>query len=157
MNRAPGTRTNLTEHFTLEEFTFSETAARAGLPNRPGADEQFTLLELAQRMEQVRALLGHPIMVTSAFRSVEVNLLVTNGRGGGHHPLGGAVDFKCPGFGAPLAVAEAIAGSTVKFGQLIVEYGRWVHFSILPVPKSINQIITIDALGTRPGLLEARS
>ena len=46
--------TQLTEHFTLEEFTDSQTAARKGIPNVPPAIEHRNLVRTAEVMEQVR-------------------------------------------------------------------------------------------------------
>ena len=46
--------TKLTEHFTLEELTASETAARNGWDNTPNEIETANLGRLALMLEQVR-------------------------------------------------------------------------------------------------------
>ena len=57
----------LTPHFSLRELTFSATAARQGLANLPDPSEIDYIRHTAQRMEQVRRLLGDvPITVLSA-------------------------------------------------------------------------------------------
>lgn len=123
---------NLSEHFTLEEFTASSTAARAGISNAPDATIRARLRITAERLEAVRTLLGHPVIVTSAYRSPALNAIVPGSSNTSAHTLGWAVDFKCPGFGTPLQVCRAIAASGIKFDQVIHEYGQWTHVSFDP-------------------------
>jgi hypothetical protein len=47
-----------------------------------------------------------------------------------------------------------LAKSGLTYDQLIHEHGTWVHISF--DPRSRGQKLTIDALGTRAGLLPAR-
>jgi hypothetical protein len=54
---------NLTENFTLEELTVSDSAVRLGLSNEPTPEVVENLLKLAVFLEQVRTLLGKPIHV----------------------------------------------------------------------------------------------
>ena len=49
---------NLSEHFTLEELTASETAARNGWDNSPNLNELSTLKRLAEFLEQVKTVVG---------------------------------------------------------------------------------------------------
>lgn len=117
----------LTEHFTLEELTFSETAGRLRWDNTPGPIELKRLREItAPGMEAVRALLGHPVLISSGYRSARLNAEI-HGSSSSYHPLGLAVDFRCPQFGTPLQVCEAIAASNIQYDQLIHEFGLWVH------------------------------
>lgn len=143
----------LTDHFTLEELTASQMAVRQRIDNTPPADAVINLTKLAAMLEEVRALLGHPLIISSGYRSPALNAAVGS-NSSSHHLLGGAADFTCPQYGNPLKVAGAIAASGIPFGQLIHEFGAWVHISILPVPNHVNRIITIDGNGTRAGLLE---
>lgn len=48
----------LSDHFTLEELTFSQTAGRKNIDNKPSLEKVAHLTRLAYCMEQVRALLG---------------------------------------------------------------------------------------------------
>ena len=118
--------TQLSQHFSLEELTHTDT----GLPNQPDVEAMGNLGITAAHMEGVRDLLGHPIVVHSAYRSPAVNQAV-RGVSTSAHCLGYAVDFVCPGYGSPEEVALFIAGSKLKFDQLILEYG-WVHLSFDP-------------------------
>jgi zinc D-Ala-D-Ala carboxypeptidase len=116
-------------HFTLEEMTFSEAAARLGLDNTPGPSVMANLKLVAVFMERIRTLLGDkPIVVHSGYRSAEANQAV-GGVGTSAHCRGLACDFVCPDFGTPAEVALAIMKSSIEYDQLILEYG-WVHFGL---------------------------
>ena len=120
--------TQLTDHFSLEELTVTDT----GLDNTPNAEEEARLSTLATFMEKVRTILGnHPITVNSAFRSEAVNEAV-GGVPDSAHRLAYACDFTCPGFGPPLDIAERLdqaqKSGAIDFDQLIYEV-TWVHIS----------------------------
>jgi hypothetical protein len=120
---------NLSEHFTLEELSFSEAAARLGLDNDPGPVVVRNLVRVAGVMERIRTLLGNrTIAVHSGYRSAAVNRVV-GGVATSAHCLGLACDFVCPAFGAPCEVALAIFKSDIQYDQLILEYG-WVHVGL---------------------------
>jgi len=119
----------ITEHFTLEELSFSEAAARLGLDNTPMQAVITNLGLVAAVMEGIRTLLGdRPIVVHSAYRSAEVNQAV-GGVATSAHCRGLACDFVCPAFGTPAEVALAILRSDIEYDQLILEYG-WVHVGL---------------------------
>jgi zinc D-Ala-D-Ala carboxypeptidase len=119
----------ISEHFTLQELSFSEAAARLGLDNTPAPIVIANLGLVAAFMERIRTLLGDmPIVVRSGYRSVEVNHAVGGALTSAHcHGL--ACDFVCPGFGTPMGVALAILKSDIEYDQLILEYG-WVHVGL---------------------------
>lgn len=147
----------LSPHFTLAEAITSQTAARLGIDNSPTSAMLPELQKTAAFMEQIRVLLGNkPITVTSWYRCSALEAaIVGRENSSGHHPLGGAVDFICPRFGTPYEVAHhlAIAKGSLPIGQLIYEYGSWVHISRLSVPNPINKIITIDKFGVAVGII----
>lgn len=143
----------LSPHFTLEELTRTEVRQ---FPNQPDTRATGNLKQLANTLELVRYLLGSPIIVSSGYRSVQVNQAV-GGSVTSKHMLGLAADFVCPGFGNPLAVARKIMASTIEFDQLIHEYGRWVHLGLAADGgKPRLQALTIDRHGTSAGLIEVR-
>jgi hypothetical protein len=120
---------NLTPHFTLEEMTFSEAAARLGIHNTPGQGTITSLGRVTGAMERIRTLLGdRPIVVHSGYRSAEVNQAV-GGVSTSAHCRGLACDFVCPAFGIPYEVALATLKSDLGYDQLILEYG-WVHVGL---------------------------
>jgi hypothetical protein len=142
--------TLLTPHFTLGEFTASQTAARLGVGNAPNEIELANLRRLAVVMEQVRTILrDKPILISSGYRSSEINRAV-GGAQSSAHVSGLAVDFTCPGFGDPLTICRALASHMPALGidQLIYEFASWVHLG-LPVPRLMQ--LTIDSAGTRNG------
>ena len=119
----------LSEHFTLEELSFSEAAARLGLDNTPTSIVITNLGLVAAVMERIRTLLGNrPIVVHSGYRSAEVNRAV-GGVVTSAHCRGLACDFVCSVFGTPAEVALAILKSDIEYDQLILEYG-WVHVGL---------------------------
>ena len=119
----------ISEHFTLEELSFSETASRCGLENIPNAGATANLERIAAFMEKIRTLLGNrPIVVHSGYRSPQVNTVV-GGVITSAHCRGLACDFVCPTFGTPVDVALAIVRSELVYDQLILEDG-WVHVSL---------------------------
>jgi len=119
----------ISEHFTLEELSISETASRCGLENIPGAVATANLERIAAFMEKIRALLGNrPIVVHSGYRSPQVNKAV-GGVITSAHCRGLACDFVCPMFGTPVDVALAVRKSELEYDQLILEDG-WVHVSL---------------------------
>lgn len=145
--------TKLSEYFTLEELTFSQTAARKGIPNTPSREARENLRRLAEHMDAIRELLGHPVFVSSGYRSPELNA-ATGGSATSAHMLGLACDFTCPGFGTPLQVAKAIDNSDTPFDQLIHEYGRWVHLGLsVPGKSPRGQLLTATTAGYKPGLV----
>lgn len=146
---------NLSDHFTLAEATVSQTAARMGIDNTPDAAMLDELRKTAQFMERVRDILGKPITVTSWYRCQELEDVIAPGRRTvGHHPLGAAVDFICPGYGSPLEIAARLStmAAALGIGQLIYEYGTWVHISRLPVAP-VNRVLTIDRRGVQVGVV----
>jgi len=120
----------ISEHLTLEEFFFSEAAARLGLDNTPIPLVITNLGLMAAVMERIRTLFGNrPIVVRSGYRSVAVNQAV-GGVATSAHCHGLACDFVCPAFGTPAEVALAILKSGIEYDQLILEYG-WVHVGLV--------------------------
>ena len=120
----------LSPHFTLDEFTFSQTAARHDINNNPTGPVMDNLRRLATFMESVRVTLGNnPIHISSGYRSPPLNARV-GGAYNSAHMVGRAVDFVCPGYGTPLEVCQRLSDAGVPFDKLILEAGRWVHLQI---------------------------
>ena len=160
----------LTPHFSLEELVTSQTAARLGLDNTPGANEVRNLKRLAIMLERIRIVLNSKsIHVNSGYRceAVERELTYTAyltrcQLHGIHvsdatwteyflskdHPKGRAADIICPTFGDPKKVMQAIVGSDIDFDQCIYEFGSWIHVSWSDKPR--KQALIIDKEGTRP-------
>ena len=144
--------TQLSTHFTLEEFLASDTATQQGIDNTPTPEHRANLQVLATSLEPVRTLLGHPMLVSSGYRNPTLNAAV-GGVANSDHALGWAVDFVSPLFGTPFEVCEAIRDSGIAFDQLIHEKRRWVHLSFNP--RMRNETLTLPPGSSTyvPGIL----
>lgn len=118
----------LSPNFTLAELTLSETAARYGIDNDPPEDVIESLRRTAGMLEEIRALAGCPIIVTSGYRSDSVNRAV-GGSKTSAHVFGLAADINAARLD-PDALARLIAGSAIRFDQCILEFSRWVHVGL---------------------------
>lgn len=127
----------LTEHFTLEEMTFSQTAVRRGIDNRPSAPANAALHALCTSiLEPIRAHYGRPVHVSSGFRSVALNVAI-GGAAASQHCLGEAADITVSGVDN-LSLAKWIRDN-LPFDQVIME-GAWVHVSY--GPRARRQALT---------------
>ena len=140
----------LTPNFTLEELTQSETAERKGLDNTPNKEVKANLVRLARFLEEIRRVLGRPIMVNSAYRSPEVNTAIGS-KPTSQHCIGCAADIKVPGL-TPDNIVKEILKTNLEYDQLIREFDSWVHISIPNkfADKPRKQVLIIDKTGTRP-------
>ena len=131
----------VTRDFSLGEFIVSDTAARLGIDNTPSAPVEATLRNvLIPAMQQVRDLLGVPVIIKSGFRCLTLNRALRS-PDTSQHVDGHAADFVAPAFGTPRRVAERLVSelARIRFDQLIWE-GGWVHISFSPRPRS--QVLT---------------
>lgn len=136
---------NLTPHFTLAELVESQTATRKGIDNTPPPAVVAGLTRVAQLLEQVRALVGGPINVSSGYRSPALNKAV-GGAVNSAHVLGLAADITAPGL-SPKALAKMIQRAGLEFDQLIYE-GTWVHIG-LSASSPRRQVLTATFSGGR--------
>jgi hypothetical protein len=165
--------TRLSEHFTLEELSHSDTAVRLGIDNTPPGEIVPRLAISAQGMERVRSLLGHPITVHSGYRCQALERVLCerdfrawclrhgkDALGGAWaeyfarkaHPQGWAVDFTCQAFGTPVQIVGTIRRNGILFDQLIDEGatqtgGGWVHISFDPMMRREVLVARFDHNG----------
>lgn len=141
----------LSPNFSLAELTVSATAKIHDIPNSPGTVELTNLRYLALKLEKVKEILGNkPVIITSAFRSQELNRVI-GGAKNSQHMTGLAADLVCPEYGGPYDVFLKLAQYPVEldFDQLIFEHvgkSKWVHIGFIRPRK---QTLIIDRLGTR--------
>lgn len=113
----------LTKHFTLEEMTRSDYAASHNLSNEPNKDQMVRLAFLCTNcLEKLREAWGAPIVVTSGFRSPEVNRGV-GGAKNSQHMRGMAADIK-PVNREDFMKLFQLANSCCDFDQLLFEYNK---------------------------------
>lgn len=129
---------NLSPHFTLEELIASGLASRRGIDNIPSETIKSNLKRIADKLEEVRALVGKPLIVSSGYRCLELNKAVGSSDTSAH-VKGLAADFTCPGMTSQ-ALASLIHDSDIEFDQLIYE-GAWVHLGLRDGPLR-HQVLT---------------
>ncbi|OEZ68179.1 peptidase M15 [Janthinobacterium sp. HH103] len=134
---------NLSPHFGLAELVASQVATRQGIDNAPAPAIVANLTRLAALLEQVRALVGAPIAISSGYRSPALNKAV-GGAASSAHVLGLAADISTAKL-APKALALLIRQSDIAFDQLIYE-GTWVHIA-LSASAPRRQVLTAKFAG----------
>jgi hypothetical protein len=140
---------NLSKNFTLEELTFSQTAARRGIDNTPNEDVFRNLKRLCALLEDVRDVCAAPIIISSGYRSPALNVAV-GGAKKSQHTMGLAADFTAKGLTVDETV-QIIIEAGLPYDQVIKEFNSWVHISIPQSPTTPPrlQALTIDKEGTR--------
>jgi zinc D-Ala-D-Ala carboxypeptidase len=150
---------NLSAHFTMAEFTASGLARRKGIDNTLPASLLVSAQSTCDMLERVRAHLTHlaghpvPITLTSGYRCPALNAAVGSSDTS-DHLRACAADFVASAFGTPYQVACALAPhvGVLGIGQLIHEFGDWIHVSTAHPAKHVNRIITISKAGVMPGI-----
>ena len=134
----------LSDHFTIGELT--KTSAK-GIDNTPSHAAVLNLKNLCENwLEDLRysnnALYGNPdepIIITSGYRSAEVNKLA-GGSPTSNHLTGCAVDIRCTGIEQALRYANILLdiadGTKRNFDELLIEKNKrgscWIHFAVRP-------------------------
>lgn len=119
----------LSDHFSLAELTFSDTAERRGLPVETPPDIIANLRRLCLTLlEPIRTQLGKPIIISSGYRPYWLNEAI-GGAKNSSHLLGCAADCRVIGM-PPIEFARWIRRNGYAPDQCIEEFGRWVHLSV---------------------------
>ena len=126
----------LSKHFTFEELT-NTSHQNLLVVNIQRAETYVKVLEdlCNYVLEPLRALVGKPIIVTSGFRSKELNDKV-KGSKTSQHCFGEAVDIIVKGISADTLFSLIYTNKNMfnnKIGQCIIEKvnsSEWVHISI---------------------------
>jgi hypothetical protein len=118
----------LSEYFTLDEMTRSQTATRRGIKNDPPPEAVANLKTLVERvLEPVRLKTG-PMIITSGYRNPELNAAV-GGSPTSAHMNGRAVDIWWPKDQLP-DMWIIMGRCNVPYDKLILEFGSWIHVQI---------------------------
>ena len=133
------TRTPLTPegNFSLEEMTFSNTAATRGIDNTAPPHVVDTLILLATKLELIRAKWKNVMPLTNAYRSAELNRAI-GGAVASSHMTGEAADVADP---LPARAFARWCCANEDFLQKIGIWCEdpqwtpgWMHLQIRPVP-----------------------
>ena len=128
----------LTQHFALEEFTRSQTAARLGIDNTLNPAFFADSLVIAnlknlctQVLEPLRRHIDKPIVISSGYRCPVLNRAV-GGVANSQHLTGQAADITIPSVAEAREWMRWIMDNT-SFDQLILERNssgtHWLHVS----------------------------
>lgn len=147
----------LSQHFSLEEFTVSQ---HRGIDNSLPSFLVPNALETCAMLERIRAYLSGlkgfevAVSLTSGYRCKPLNDAVGS-KDTSDHLKAYAADFRAPMFGDPYTIAMALAQKVdeLRIGQLIHEFGSWVHVGVPRPQKLLNRVITISGRGTEVGIL----
>lgn len=123
----------LTKHFTLSELASSSIAQKNGINNTPNEAVIDNLIIVCEGLEVIRKEAGLPIVITSGYRSKELNRHPDiKGSETSQHLDGQAADINIPG----MAVEELfqlikmlVRQGNINVDQCIQEFDRWVHVS----------------------------
>lgn len=118
----------ISEYFTMGEATYSSTAIRRGIKNTPSWSERTNIRYTARRLDEVREILGRPVVVSSWFRNKKLNKIVGGSSSSGHRK-GMAVDIILKKGSAGKKEYERVKNRLESFDQLIY-YPRRGHLHI---------------------------
>ena len=124
----------LSDNFSLNELTKSQTAERKGIDNTPGPNHQENLKSLCEMILQpVRDHFGQVVSVSSGYRSPELCVAIGSSTQS-QHAKGEAADFEI--FGVSNKELADWINENLDYDQLILEYWKesdpnsgWVHCS----------------------------
>ena len=125
---------NLTENFSLNELTKSQTAERKGIDNTPSTEHQENLKRLCESiLQRVRDHFGRVVSVSSGYRSVDLCVAIGSSTGS-QHAKGQAADFEI--YGLSNNELAIWINENLEYDQLILEYWKkedpnagWIHCS----------------------------
>ena len=124
----------LTENFSLNELTKSQTAERKGIDNTPSPEHQDNLKSLCTYVLQpIRDHFSRVVSVSSGYRSPELCTAIGS-KITSQHASGCAADFEI--FGVSNKELADYINEELEYDQLILEYWKesdpnsgWVHCS----------------------------
>ena len=142
----------LSDNFTLNEFTKSQTADRKGIANNPNEIHVIAMESLCYNiLERVRAAFAKPIIVNSGYRSVALCEAIGS-KSTSQHCDGEAVDIEIQGV-SNYDLAKYIE-KELNFDQLILECwdgiepnSGWVHVSYVNDIGNRKDVLTYTREG----------
>jgi hypothetical protein len=136
----------LSTNLSLAEVTRSETAKRRGISNMPTAEHIENFKKLAANIFQpIREHFGKPIIISSGYRSAELNKAI-GGSLSSQHSSGEAIDIDMDGTDITNAQVFNYIKDNLNFDQMIWEFGTdanpdWVHVSFAANRSQRKQIL----------------
>lgn len=133
----------LSEHFTLEEMTASQTAKRLKIDNTPNAEAVKNLSALCRLiLEPLRKAAKRPLIINSGYRSLKLNAEV-GGASTSLHRKGRAADIHCEDYKDAANLAWAAKKLPFMDLAIIEQKGKatWLHVQSSLTPR--HKIIEI--------------
>ena len=141
----------LSTHFCLKEFTESETARKRGIANIPPEEAVENLRRLCENcLEPLREALGLPVVITSGFRTKELNALLAHSSKHSQHMTGQAADFYVASTSSATdgaqrellikAFREILTNPKIDYDQLIL-YPSFIHVSYVSRERNRRNIL----------------
>jgi hypothetical protein len=136
----------LSKNLALAEVMRSETAKRKGISNMPTPEHIENFKLLAEKVFQpIREHFGVPIILSSGYRSKELNTAV-GGALSSQHCTGEAIDIDMDGTTVTNKQIFDFIKDNLNFDQMIWEFGTdsnpdWVHVSYESTGKQRKQIL----------------
>ena len=133
----------ISKHFSLAEFTRSQTATRRGIDNTPTPSAKINMRHLCKYvLEPLREEVGAPIFISSGYRCAQLNGAI-GGSATSQHMEGKAADIIVTGW-TPREVCDWIYAN-LEYDQLIMEFFQWTHVSFTARAGTQNRNEYLDA------------
>ncbi len=132
------------KYFTFEEFEKSDTAKKLGIDNTLPKECRKNVEALVDNvLDPLREQYGKPIVVSSGYRSTELNTKIGGSRTS-EHCQAAAADIIATN-GNPLSeLFILVLWLDLPFNQLIYEKGQWMHISYSRNGVNKRQILIYD-------------
>ena len=136
----------ISKHISYKEATYSRTATRLGIENKPDEDQLKNMKLIAEEIfEPLRMWVGGPIKVNSFFRSPKLNTAI-GGSSKSQHCHGQAIDLDDTFGRATNAEMFEFIREHLNFDQMIWEFGDddnpdWVHVSYVSPQENRNRCL----------------
>ena len=136
----------ISKHISYKEATYSRTATRLNIDNKPNEEQLKNMKLIAEKVfEPLRMWVGGPIKINSFFRSPKLNTAI-GGSAKSQHCHGQAIDLDDTFGRATNAEMFDFIKEHLNFDQMIWEFGNddnpdWVHVSYVNDEDNRNRCL----------------
>ena len=136
----------ISKHISYKEATYSRTATRLNIDNKPNEEQLKNMKLIAEEVfEPLRMWVGGPIKINSFFRSPKLNTAI-GGSSKSQHCHGQAIDLDDTFGRATNAEMFNFIREHLNFDQMIWEFGDddnpdWVHVSYVNDDDNRNRCL----------------
>ncbi len=144
---------NISANISFKEATYSQTANRLEIENKPNDTQLKNMKVVAEKVFQpLREWAEHPIKINSFFRSSDLNSAI-RGASSSQHLKGQAIDITTLGDKSNGELFEWIR-ENCEFDQLIWEFGNdknpnWIHVSYVNSKTNRNRVLKAKKRGSQ--------